>query len=116
MKMLLPGFAILLFAFGASGQNANVAAQDPADRPLKVLKKPHAAPGYCTQGEAVTVVSVVFDKSATVTDAVLVKRSGCAEFDDRAIAAALKIKFEPAIKNGQPVTVSKRIEYAYRRY
>lgn len=116
MKLLLPSIVILLLTFAAHGQNANVVAAGPADRPLKVLKKPHAAPGYCLQSNAVAVVSAVFDKSGKVSDVALVKVSGCREFDDRALAAALKIKFEPAIKNGQAVTVAKRVEYVYRRY
>jgi len=62
------------------------------------------------------VLSVVFDKSAKVTDVAIVKPSGCREFDDRAIAAAMKIRFEPAVKNGQAATVAKRVEYAFRRY
>jgi TonB family protein len=105
-----------LLAAAAYGQNADVTVHDPLDRPLKILKKPHARPGDCRQDGGTTTVKVVFDKSGKVTDAFLLMPSGCREFDDRAIAAALKIKFEPAIKNGQPVTVSKRIEYAYRRY
>lgn len=116
MKMLFPIVAIALFAFAGHAQNANVATQNPADRPLKILKKPHAAPGYCSQSEAVALVRATFDKTAKVTGAAIVKPSGCNEFDERAIAAALKIKFEPAIRNGEPVTVAKAIQYAYRRY
>ena len=115
MKKLLPFFAIFLFAFAAHGQNANVVPAS-GDQPLKIKKKPHAAPGYCSQGEVVARVRATFDKSGKVTAAEITKPSGCREFDERALKAARKIKFEPAIKDGQPVTVSKLVEYVYRRY
>lgn len=115
MKKLLPFFAIFLFAFAAHGQNTIVVPVS-GDQPLKIKKKPHAAPGYCSQSEAVARVRATFDKSGKVTAAEITLPSGCREFDERALQAARKIKFEPAIKDGQPVTVSKLVEYVYRRY
>ena len=116
MKKLLPLVALLLFAFAAHGQNANVSPVDDNNRPLKVKKKPHAAPGYCSPNEGVALVRTTFDKSGKVTGVALIKPSGCNEFDERALAAARRISFEPALKNGEAVTVVKTIEYAYHRY
>lgn len=104
-----------MVAFAGYGQNANTAGQ-AGDRPLKVLKKPAAAPGYCASTDALTRVRVTFNKSGKVTEVALVVPSACKEFDERAIAAALRIKFEPAMKNGEPVTVTKVVEYKYYRY
>jgi TonB family protein len=115
MKKLLPVFVIFLFAFCAFGQNANV-VQAGGDQPLKIIKKPRAAPGYCSQGEAVARVRATFDRSGKVTVAEVTLPSGCREFDERAVKAAKRIQFEPAMKDGQPVTVSKLVEYVYRRY
>ncbi len=107
---------LLFLSAGAYAQNPNVIPEQSRDRPLKVINKPPAAPGYCRQSEALARVRVTFDKSAKVTAAEIVIPSGCDEFDDRAIAAARKIRFEPAIKNGEPITVTKLVEYEYRRY
>ena len=116
MKKLLPLFALLAFAFGVHAQNANVSPVDDNNRPVKIKKKPHAAPGYCSQSEGRALVRATFDKSGKITSVALIKPSGCNEFDERALAAARRISFEPATKDGVPVTVSKSIEYAYRRY
>jgi TonB family protein len=116
MKILLPLVAVILFASAGCGQNANVIPTQQADRPVKILKKPHAAPGNCAQNEAVARVSVVFDKSGVIDDVSLTLPSGCAEFDDRAVDAARRIKYLPAVKNGETVTVAKQIEYKYERY
>ena len=116
IKYVVSLFVLLFMSVGAYAQNANTAPLAQGDRPLRVIRKPPAAPGYCRQSEALTRLRVTFDKSATVTAAVVVIPSGCDEFDGRAAAAALKIRFEPAIKDGEPVTVTKLVEYKYRRY
>lgn len=115
MKHLFSIFAILIFAVCSYGQNANVSAGQ-ADRPAKILKKPHASPGNCRQSEAVTRVRAVFDASGKVTEVTILIPSGCPDWDERAVNAAKRISFAPAIANGRAVTVSKTMEYAYRRY
>jgi TonB family protein len=56
---------------------------------------------------------VNFDKSAKITDAVLVQSSGCEEFDNNALKAARGIKFKPAITDGEAATVTKPVEYRF---
>ncbi|HMJ09684.1 MAG TPA: TonB family protein [Pyrinomonadaceae bacterium] len=115
MKMILSIFTILIFSFCIYGQNANTSTAQ-ADRPLKILKKPQASPGRCGGGAARTRVRVTFDRSGTVTGTELTMPSPCSDFNERSLAAARRIKFEPAIRDGQPITVTRLVEYLYRRY
>lgn len=86
------------------------------DKKLKILKKPAPESGGCRQTSGLTMIRVTFDKSAKVTEAVVTKSSGCTDFDNNSLKAARKIKFEPQTKNGEPVTVTKPVEYKYYRY
>ena len=85
------------------------------DKALVIKKKPHARATGCrlgTSGSA--VVAVTFDKSGVVSGTELLASSGCTSFDKSALNAATKIKFDPALANGEPKTVKKRVEYTYR--
>lgn len=42
--------------------------------------------------------------------------SGCLSFDNNALSVARKIKFEPEIKDGEAITVTGLVEYAFRRF
>jgi TonB family protein len=61
-------------------------------------------------------LKVTFDKSGKVTNVDVARPSGCSAFDRNAVKAAKKIKFEPAIKNGEAITMVKQVEYVYTRY
>ncbi|HEX8368357.1 MAG TPA: energy transducer TonB [Pyrinomonadaceae bacterium] len=91
-------------------------ATQEKDRPLEIEHKPFAKTGNCPhQSRGLTRLRVTFDKSAKVTNAKIVISSGCDDFDREAVKAAGGIRFKPAIKNGEPVTVSKLIEYKFRK-
>lgn len=60
------------------------------------------------------VLKVVLRKSGIVTDVRLVKGSGCS-FDKEAIRVAGRIRFEPAIKDRQPVSQYLQVEYEFKR-
>ena len=55
-------------------------------------------------------LKVVLRKSGKVTDITVVKSSGCS-YDREAIKAVKKLKFDAAIKSGQPVSQLTHIEY-----
>jgi TonB family protein len=55
-------------------------------------------------------LQVVLRKSGKVTDVTVVKSSNCS-YDREAIKAVKKLKFDPAIKSGQPVSQFSNIEY-----
>jgi TonB family protein len=105
--------SFLTFAGASAAQTVNV-SKKAADQPVKILKKPVVQLGRCSQSSGITKLRVTFDKSAKITAAAIVQSSGCEEFDKNALRAALGIKFKPAIKNGEAVTVSKPVEYAFR--
>ena len=107
----------LIFAGFTNAQtDSNTNNQQTTDKKLKILKKTPPKSGRCSQSSGRTRIRVTFDKSGTVTDAVVTESSGCTEFDDNSLKAARKIKFEPEIKNGEAVTVTKPVEFNYRRY
>lgn len=112
-------FSVVMLLFVLSGvaraqsDNPN---QKSGDRKLKILKKPMPESGQCTQPTGLTMIRVTFDKSAKVTDAVITKSWGCDFFDNNSLDAARRIKFEPQIKDGAPITVVKPVEYKYYRY
>lgn len=120
-------FSFLIFAFAFAGSaaaqnkpsdsgNEQKNGKMQTDRPLKIKHKPFANIGECSgKSQGVTRVKVTFHKSGKVTEAETAVPSGCANFDREAIKAASRIKFEPAIKNGEPVTVVKLIQYKFRK-
>jgi TonB family protein len=112
---LLVVVSFLAFSVSTYAQNSNASPQ-PTDeiKKLVVKRKPHARPYGCsagTRGEA--KVRVTFGKDGKIGDRTLVQSSGCKGFDESAIDAAGRIKFEPQMRNGEAVTVSKLILYSY---
>lgn len=89
------------------------------DTPLKILSKPRAAypnqdkSAVCIQGKV--VLRVTFFDSGEIGRISVISGLGYGATDN-AIAAAKKIKFEPAMKDGKPVTVTKPVEYSFTIY
>lgn len=108
MKFIKSALTILCFCLVFS---VNLDAQTQ-DKSLEIIKKPHPSARGC-QGSGTARVRVTFDKSGKITQTDLVLLSNCAAFNQNVIEAARKIKFKPAIKDGEPITVTKLIEYAY---
>jgi TonB family protein len=112
-----------LFATAINAQTGNSKEygenqkSDQQNKKLKIKSKPiPRLGGGCSQNSGIVTVVVTFDKSAKITKAEISRSSGCDSFDRRAIQAAMKIKFEPELKDGEPVTVSKPVQYSFRRY
>lgn len=105
----------LIFVVAAAAQTVTV-SKKAADKPVKILNKPVVQFGRCEQSSGRTVLRVTFDKSAQITEASIVQSSGCEDFDKNSLRAARGIKFKPAVKNGEAVTVSKPVEYTFARY
>jgi TonB family protein len=65
--------------------------------------------------QGVVVLSVVFGADAQIRDIELVR--GLPDgLNEKAIEAAKKIRFEPAMKDGQPVSVRGTLEYSFNLY
>ena len=111
MKFITAILAIFILCVGFS---VNLDAQtNTQDKSLEITSKPHPSARGC-QGSGVARVRATFDKSGKITQAELVLASSCAIFNQNSIEAARKIKFKPAMKDGEPITVTKLIEYAYQ--
>jgi TonB family protein len=61
---------------------------------------------------AVVRLRATFHESGVITEVVVSQPSGCEYLDTEAVKVAKQIKFEPAIKNGQPATVVITLEYS----
>ncbi len=90
--------------------------QQAKDQPVKIKSKPTAGKADCSQSSGIVTLRVTFDKSEKVTNVETVSSSGCDSFDRNAIKAAKEIKFKPAVKSGEPVTVFKQVKYSFRKY
>ena len=91
--------------------------QQKKDKPLKIKNKPIASTGgQCSGASGTTTLRVTFDKSAKVTKVDIVSSSSCEYFDRSAIQSARKIEFEPAVKNGVPITLAKTVVYTFTGY
>jgi TonB family protein len=109
---------------GSAGENNQADQTDPADpiydsrdvtKGVRVLSKPQ--PSYTEQARATGAsgtirINLVFRSSGKVTDVRPVNYlpDGLTE---AAINAARSIKFEPAVKDGQPVSQHKIVEYNF---
>jgi TonB family protein len=109
------GFLCLLFVSLSSAQTVNI-SRKKADKPLKILNKPVVKFGRCDRSSGITKLRVTFDKTAKITDATIIQSSGCEDFDRNALKAARGIKFKPAIKDGEEITVTKPVEYSFSTY
>jgi TonB family protein len=109
---------LCLFVFGAAAK-----AQTAADKPLKILSKPLAAytdAARMNNIQGAVQVKVTFmanGKIGKISDIPknggILRNSGLVK---AAMEAAKKIRFEPAMKNGKPVTAVKIIEYTFTLY
>jgi TonB family protein len=84
------------------------------------LKRPFSEPPEpgrdCEESDIrlLAVLKVVLHKSGVVSDVTIMKGSGCS-YDNEAVKVAHKLKFEPAEKDGQPVSQYLIVEYEYHK-
>ncbi len=128
MEKTLIIFSILLFTafFGCAvnAQDTNNSnkietkvEKQEYDENVVIKKKPRVGTArFCSQTSGTARLRVTFDKSEKVTDIIIISPSGCNNFDKNAVRAAKKIKFKPAIKNGEPITITKLVEYTFTLY
>lgn len=100
----------------SSTQNIAQNKSSQFDEPLKILDKPRASyptDGGCFQGRV--VLRVTFSRTGEIGAISVISGLGNGA-TEKAIEAAKKIKFEPAAKDGSPVSVTKPVEYAFSIY
>lgn len=112
-------FALLSFVFiSVLAANAQNGDGQTKDTPLKITKKepPRAsvfAQCFKLYGTPYLKVlaRVTIDKSGEISDVEIVQESECREFDEESVRVAGKIKFQPATKDGEAITVTKTVIY-----
>lgn len=79
----------------------------------RVTKFPSGHQKGCPTNGTVRVRAVLH-KSGKVTEATIIKGLGC-NYDKDAVELVLKLKFVPAMKNGQPVSQYVTIVFDYKK-
>lgn len=79
---------------------APLSAGAPIEYPLELWEQ---------DAEGRTLLKVRVDESGAVDSAVVLETSGHPAFDSAAIAGARRLRFEPARKGGEPITVWARV-------
>ncbi len=120
IKIMIVTVALLfIFAVVSNAQTddspKSTQKSEQAEKPLKIKSQPRVeyTQGDCNVSKTFVNLKVTFDKSGKITKADMVKSSGCEKFDKQAISAARKIKFNPAMKNGKPITVTKAVQCTF---
>jgi TonB family protein len=121
-------FFILVFSGAADAQSNDSSSsterqqkeKQSLDKAVKIKGKIPPSPGsymMCFEDKSIkqlhVKIKVTFHSSGKVTAAEIDESSGCKFFDKETLRVARKIKFNPAIKNGEAVTVVKMVEYNY---
>jgi len=125
-KNVLMIFVVLIWLFVgvANGQTKNDSsikatkenAAQVEDQELRIIKKPRASGRSCSEDKATVRLKVAFHSSGKVTNVEIIESSGCKNFNNNAVKAAQKIKFKPAVKNGEAITIVRTVEYVYQLY
>jgi TonB family protein len=123
MMLLLITLIPSALAQQASPNNGNQSAREDriysmreVDVRPRIKRKPNPEAGHdCIPDEGLVRLRVILHKTGKITNVQLIKGMSCG-FDERAVEAAKKIEFEPAQKNGEPVSTAVLVEYNYRRY
>jgi TonB family protein len=91
---------------------------DENETPLKIISKPRAI--YTDKARSSGVSGIIrlavgFSADGKVKHILIIKPLGYG-LDEQAVRAAREIKFEPAIKDGKPISKVKFIEYSFMIY
>ena len=79
---------------------------------IKKVPHPKAVQNWDCLAEGEVILQVILQHSGKVTRVELTKGLSCG-YDEKAIEAAKKIKFVPAVKNGQSVSQAIEIKFSY---
>ena len=88
---------------------------DPSVKPLQILRKPPAEYTDSARSSRISgtvLLLVLFSKNGKISNIVVLKNLG-GGLTEQAVRAARQMTFKPQEKNGQPVSVAKRVEYNF---
>lgn len=106
----------LFFACASALDDDKVFLAQEVDVKAKIKNKLESLPtrkNDCPETVQVSL-KLVLRKTGKVTDITVAQSSGCS-YDHEAIKAASKLKFDPALKDGQPVSQYSEIQYKTER-
>jgi TonB family protein len=105
---------LILFANLGLAQQEKVYMREEVDTKAVIKKtpRPKAVWGWDCPSEGEVVLKVILHYSGKVTKVELIKGLSCG-YDEKAIEAAKKIKFTPAIKDGFLVSQIVEVKYGY---
>ena len=102
----------LIFAAESYAQNSN----NEKNRSLKIVKMQQPTAPGCNSFSEIVEVRVTFGKTRKITDTEITKKSECETFNESILRVVRVIEFEPEIKDGKPVTVTKTLKFNRRMY
>ena len=109
--LLVLGLTCFAQSDNNSSNNSNK-QENLKDHSVKVISKPKIKfPKTCPDKSVTVVLRLIFDRSSKITNIRIVKPSTCEDFDKMCVNVAGKIKFKPAVKNGETITVSKEVTF-----
>lgn len=99
-------------------EDDKVYQRNEVDKGAVILEKPRPQTGgRCKRRTSGRIMmEVILRKSGQVEIANATQATSCDAFNKSAYEAAKAIKFEPAIKGGQPVSVATKVEFSYSVY
>ena len=105
-------------SFVTTNQDKLIGTDTTESKPLQIISKPRASytdAARQNQTEGTVTLRVVFSADGKIGQVTPANKlpDGLTE---QAIAAAREIKFEPAMKNGIPQTVTKLVQYSFFIY
>lgn len=83
------------------------------DHPIRIIKKPRPTARGCSGPGGSAIARVTFKSDSTIGEVSLVTPSYCQEFNSSVLDVIHQIEFEPEVKDGHAVTVTKQIEYTF---
>lgn len=119
---------IVLFLFSSvmmAQQNSSDAPQDgetyyktrEVDKTVIIKSKPRAETNQtCTENSLRISIRVYFHRSGQISLVKLITPSSCEYFNENSVDVAYRIKFLPAIKNGQAVSYTTIVQTNSTKY
>ena len=113
-QILIIVVLIVLFTDISLAQQERIYTQKEVDTKAVIKKypRPGAVYGWDCPAEGEVILKVTLHVSGKVTKVELKKGLSCG-FDEKAVEAAKKIKFAPAIKDGRSVSQYAEMAYYY---
>ncbi len=112
-KFLLIFTAICVFSLVSFAQVSQMESVNIPDRKLNITELPDPKFKEYRHIQGVLSVRVTFQADGKIGEVSLISNSFESQVTDEIIEATKRIKFEPEIKNGKPVNLTKTLQYIF---